>query len=257
MTGFPLNHVPGAVNLSSVLQLLREAHCSVCHCQQQLQQQEQQQQQQHQQLRSQHQNTSPAQPTSYSSTPSDSQAVWHMLAPLLAWPDHISNTNKRWCGALRPTCWRPRPQLQQQQQQHGGLPAKHSTESKSSSAPSTSSTARPSVDNTSSDDNGCHHNSSGVLPGLLQHLLGLLAALLFIYWQEHLLRWSAVAGTWLQHRVLQPHIAWLREAHPGGQNTPAAAASAVGAGHVVVSNESSGSMCRSCAGCIASSCLMV
>jgi hypothetical protein len=49
----------------------------------------------------------------------------------------------------------------------------------------------------------------------VQHLLGLLVGLnLLLHWQL-VLDAAAAAGTWLQHDVLQPHIDWLAQAHPG------------------------------------------
>lgn len=54
-----------------------------------------------------------------------------------------------------------------------------------------------------------------LLQWCVQHLLGLLVALnLLLHWQV-VLDAAAAAGAWLQHDVLQPHIDWLAQAHPG------------------------------------------
>jgi hypothetical protein len=51
---------------------------------------------------------------------------------------------------------------------------------------------------------------------LLQHLLGVVAAALLLQHWSELLVLGGAAGSWLQHQLLQPHIEWLMQAHPGG-----------------------------------------
>jgi hypothetical protein len=50
---------------------------------------------------------------------------------------------------------------------------------------------------------------------VVQHLLGLLVALNLLLHRQLVLDAAAAAGAWLQEDVLQPHIAWLSQAHPG------------------------------------------
>jgi hypothetical protein len=63
--------------------------------------------------------------------------------------------------------------------------------------------------------NASSGSSVAVLPGLLQHLLGVVAAALLLRHWSALLLLGAAAGGWLQQQVLQPHIEWLMQAHPG------------------------------------------
>jgi hypothetical protein len=54
-----------------------------------------------------------------------------------------------------------------------------------------------------------------LLQWFVQHLLGVLIALNLLLHRQVVLEAAAAAGAWLQHGVLQPHIGWLMQAHPG------------------------------------------
>lgn len=60
------------------------------------------------------------------------------------------------------------------------------------------------------------------LQWFVQHLLGVLVALNLLLHRHLVLDTAAAAGAWLQQHVLQPHIDWLTQAHPGERSaTPA------------------------------------
>jgi hypothetical protein len=54
-----------------------------------------------------------------------------------------------------------------------------------------------------------------LLQVLVQHLLGVLLALNLLLHSAVVLDAAAAAGSWLQQDVLQPHIHWLMQGHPG------------------------------------------
>jgi xanthosine utilization system XapX-like protein len=57
--------------------------------------------------------------------------------------------------------------------------------------------------------------SGARLQWAVQHLLGVLIGLNLFLQQQVLLEGAAAAAAWLQEGVLEPHIQWLTQAHPG------------------------------------------
>jgi hypothetical protein len=187
-------YVVAVVSLASLLEVVQQAHTSIRRLQLQ----------QGDSSSSTHKHSS-SQTALVADHPQQQQsaaesAAWQQFAASLAWPKHCQQHSwdlSRLYSSMQ--CWGSR------------LRTSHSAPAAAAAADS------PSVvwQNASSSASSSSSSSAVVLPGLLQHLVGIaVAALLLQHWNE-LLLCAAAAGSWLQQQLLQPHIDWLMQAHPG------------------------------------------
>lgn len=186
--GHFLCYVSGTVTLASLLQMVQLAHSSI---------QQYYQRQQRGPVTLQQREQAISRPGTACGT--DEQLPgWQVLAPLLAWPCSTGNSSRHGHRGTGLRCWAPISWQSQDQ---------------------TSATSQDDVSSrqTADTNSACsdRSRSAGLWPGLLQHLVGLVFAVLLMVYQHQLLQLTATAGGALQHRVFQPHIDWLREAHPG------------------------------------------
>lgn len=226
----------GAVSLSTVMHMLQEAHAALQASQSaQLQEHEQaqaqtlQQQPQGQQARTRQQLRRAQQLQGQQQ---------HAMAPSL--PDCSTSTRHGWVK-LAAVVWaaerrRPRSWITQQWAflaaggQHilrrmaayaPAATATHLTAGVNTHHPHTSTAAA--AGNTAGNAAGpvapqAAAASTGqpyLLQLVVQHLLGLLVALNLLLHRQVVLNAAAAAGAWLQEDILQPHITWLSQAHPG------------------------------------------
>lgn len=209
--GYVSVHAAGAVSLCSVMHMLQEAHAAL-HTTQPQPPPQPLQQPQPQQARTRMQRRHAQQALS-AAAPSTHHTGWAHLAAVQAAAE--SKQRRSWLARQRAALSAYTHKPLQRLAQLSAPPAA------AAAAAGSVAGAGPQQETTAAAPTG--PQAVQLLPGsqpdllqwCVQHLLGLLVALnLLLHWQL-VLDAAAAAGAWLQYDVLQPHIDWLAQAHPG------------------------------------------